>query len=192
MSNEHPTAAGKSSYDLIDHDRFWRFLSLEPGMTVLDLGCGVGRYSLPIAARLGSQGKVIAVDAWEEGIARLKAQAEAVADVTLEAYVADARRLPLADRQVDLCLMATVLHDFVADGIATQVMDEVMRVLKPRGICAVVEFKKQPGPPGPPEKIRLAVEDVAVRMQPYGMLRFSAVTDLGKDHYFTQFRRLGG
>ena len=191
MTSHQPTAAGKSSYDLIERERFWQLFSITPGMTVLDLGSGVGRYSLPLAEKVGETGRVVAVDAWEEGIDRLKATAAAKGLTCLEAHVADARRLPLADKEVDVCLMATVLHDFAADGIAGAVLRDVLRVLKPQGICAVLEFKKQPGPPGPPENVRLSVEDVAVLMQPLGLLRFSAVADLGKDLYFTQFRRLG-
>ena len=38
-----PAGAGKSSYDLIDQSRFWQAISLEPGMTVVDLACGAGR-----------------------------------------------------------------------------------------------------------------------------------------------------
>jgi ubiquinone/menaquinone biosynthesis C-methylase UbiE len=190
MTSNQPTAAGKSSYDLIDQERFWQMIAVEPGMTVLDLGSGAGRYSLPLVQRVGDTGRVVAVDAWEKGIVQLKTEAISQAITTLEAHVADARRLPLADKQVDLCLMATVLHDFAADGIATEVLGEVLRVLKPRGVCAVVEFKKHPGPPGPPEKVRLAVEDLAVMLQPFGLLRFSTVADLGEDLYFTRFRRL--
>jgi ubiquinone/menaquinone biosynthesis C-methylase UbiE len=191
MTHYQPTAAGKSSYDLIDQDRFWRLISLEPGMIVLDLGCGSGRYSLPLAEKAGSGGKVIAIDAWEEGIDLLRKEALALGIETIETHVADAGCFPLADSSVDLCLLATVLHDFAADGMAHSVLQEVSRTLKPRGVCALVEFKKQEGPPGPPKHVRLSVEDVAVLMQPLGFLRFSAVTDLGPDLYFTQFRRLG-
>ena len=52
MPHAHPPGAGKSSYDLIDGPLFWSALSLEPGMTVLDLGCGAGLYTKEIADRI--------------------------------------------------------------------------------------------------------------------------------------------
>jgi ubiquinone/menaquinone biosynthesis C-methylase UbiE len=35
---------------------------VEPGMTVLDVGCGVGWFSIPMAQMVGEKGQVIAVD----------------------------------------------------------------------------------------------------------------------------------
>lgn len=191
MHSGNTIGAGKSSYDLIDAPLFWRTLPLREGMTVLDLGCGQGRYSLALAGRVGPSGKVIAVDAWSEGITRLKEEAERARVEVIEAVVADAgARLPIADRQVDLCLLGTVLHDFVAEGIGPDVLAEIKRVLKPEGVVAVVEFKKIDGPPGPPREVRMAVEDVSVLLQRFGLIRFSAVIELGPYVYAAHFRGL--
>src|SRR5215467_15010574 len=38
-------------------------LELEPGMAVLDAGCGPGRLAIPIARQVGPQGEVVAMDA---------------------------------------------------------------------------------------------------------------------------------
>jgi ubiquinone/menaquinone biosynthesis C-methylase UbiE len=191
MRPKPPIASGKSSYDLIDSDKFWRLLSIEPGITVLDLACGAGSYTLPLAGQVGPQGKVIAVDLWSEGIAQLQSDAHERQLQNIEARVADAgQALPLADRCVDLCLMATVLHDFVQTGIAAHVLEEAARVLKPQGVMALVEFKKETSPHGPPRGIRLSVEDLAVMVQRLGFIRFSGVTDLGPDLYAALFRRL--
>jgi ubiquinone/menaquinone biosynthesis C-methylase UbiE len=192
MAPAHPTGAGKSSYDLIDRPRFWSALSLEPGMAVLDLACGAGRYIKEIADRIQPDGRVIAIDLWAEGISQIN-QWAATREYAVETHVADAGdRLPLADRCVDLCLMATVLHDLVHDGIAQAALKEVTRVLKPAGILAIIEFKKQDGPPGPPRGIRLRLEDVSMLLMPVGLLRFGPVIDLGPDLWFSQFRRLSG
>ncbi len=190
MTN-HPTAAGKSSYDLIDEDLFWKSLAVEPGMTVLDLACGAGRYTLPLAERVGDGGRVIGVDLWAEGIEKLAADARSSGLENVEGHVADAGKgLPVADGSVDLCLMATVLHDFTADGIDMAVLKEVARVLKPDGIAAVVEFNKQDGPPGPPKAVRLSLMETTMRLQRFGMIRFGAVVELGEHLYFVQFRRM--
>ena len=191
--NEHPTAAGKSSYDLIDQELFWKALSVNTGMTVLDLACGAGRYSLPLAERIGPSGKVIAIDLWADGVAKLVAAAEKAGVNNVQTHVADVGQpLPIESGRVDLCLLATVLHDLVADGIARPALKEIGRVLKPSGILAVVEFNKQDGPPGPPKAVRLSLEEVSMLLMPLGLIRFSPVVELGPHTYFVQFRRLGG
>ena len=37
-------------------------LELQPGMAVLDVGCGPGRVAIPIASKVGPDGEVVAVD----------------------------------------------------------------------------------------------------------------------------------
>lgn len=191
---QKPTGSGKSSYDLIDQELFWKALALRPGMTVLDLACGSGRYTLPLSDRVGSSGRVIAVDLWAEGLRQLRA---AVPDggsaAPIEPCIADAgEALPLASESLDLCLMATVLHDLVADGKDKKAVAEVARSLKPDGVLAVVEFKKQEGPPGPPKSVRLSLEQVSMSLMPAGLIRFGGVVELGPFTYFAQFRRLPG
>lgn len=186
-----PTAAGKSSYDIIDTGIFWKSLAVETGMTVLDLACGVGRYTLPMAEKVGPGGRVIAVDLWPEGITQLKTATRETGVSNIEGHVADAgQALPIMADSVDLCLIATVLHDLVVDGLERTALQEVTRVLKPAGILAVVEFKKQEGPPGPPKEIRLSLQDVTMRLLPFGLIRFGAVIDLGPHTYLTHFRSL--
>jgi ubiquinone/menaquinone biosynthesis C-methylase UbiE len=186
-----PIGSGKSSFDLIDPDLLFNSIQLEPGMTVLDLGCGTGNYSLAIAKKMKSSGRIIAIDLWQEGIASLRQSAKFIDVIEIEAHVTDIhQKLPIADASVDLCLMATVLHDLVQEGDVTDALEEVGRVLKPNGIFAVVEFKKQDGPPGPPKSIRMRLEDVSALLLKTGFIRFSGVVELGDQIYFAQFRRL--
>jgi ubiquinone/menaquinone biosynthesis C-methylase UbiE len=190
MPHAHPPGAGKSSYDLIDRPRFWSAISLAPGMTVLDLACGAGRYTMELANKIQPDGRIIAIDLWDAGIAQINQWAQD-SKSAIETHVADVgKKLPVADHCVDLCLMATVLHDLVYDGGAQAALKEVVRVLKPAGILAVIEFKKQDGPPGPPREIRLRLEEVSMLLLPVGLLRFGPVVELGPDLWFSQFRRL--
>ena len=70
-----PHGAGKSSFDLIDPERLFPALHLKPGETVVDLGCGEGRYTLPLASRVGPEGTVYAADLWGEGLELLQDKA---------------------------------------------------------------------------------------------------------------------
>ena len=120
-----PLGAGKSSLDLIDQELLFPALNLKPGEAVLDLGCGEGRYTLPVAARVGPLGTVYAVDLWEEGLARLgeKAGQEGVANIRV-IHADVSRSLPLPDACLDVALMATVLHDLAEAGQAQGALAE--------------------------------------------------------------------
>ena len=88
--HHHPKGAGKSSFELIDTDRFFNTLDLQPGMTFLDVACGRGVYSLAASERVGKAGMVHALDLWADGIDHLK---KTVADrgiKNIHASVADA------------------------------------------------------------------------------------------------------
>jgi ubiquinone/menaquinone biosynthesis C-methylase UbiE len=189
--SQAPTGAGKSSFDLIDPDLLLHSMQLSPDMTVLDLGCGAGNYTLAIAQRLQESGRIIAIDLWQEGLASLRQSARSIDTVAIEIHTADIRRkLPIGDDSVDLCLMATVLHDLVHESDDTTFLSEISRVLNPGGVLAVVEFKKQDGPPGPPKAIRLRLEEVSALLLKVGFIRFSGVVELGDHIYFAQFRQL--
>jgi ubiquinone/menaquinone biosynthesis C-methylase UbiE len=184
-----PTGAGKSSFGLIDVEAFFRELDLKKGITFLDVACGRGAYCLKASVIIGSTGTVYAVDLWQEGIEELKARAIEENALNIKAFVSDAgRRIPVDNQVVDACLIATVLHDFVADHISDKVLPEVARVLKTNGLLAVVEFKKIDGPPGPPQHIRLSPEEVAAILVPYGFNR-ERHADLGPYNYLMTFRK---
>lgn len=151
-----PTGSGKSSMDLIEQEVLFRELGLKDGSVVLDLGCGVGNYSLAMSPLIGN-GLIHAVDLWAEGIERLKSSLASREIENILAHVADvSKSIPVPDQTIDLCFLATVFHDLVRDGAHSGVLDEVVRSLKPDGRLAIVEFKKIDGPPGPPITVRLA------------------------------------
>jgi SAM-dependent methyltransferase len=187
-----PPGAGRSSFDLIDQARFFAEMNLKPGSTLLDLGCGPGFYTLAAADIIGPQGAIYAIDLWGEGIARLKEQAAARGYRQIRAVVADAsKELPIKAGRVDVCLMATVLHDLVEAGTARGALTQVARVLKPGGVLAIVEFKKIEGPPGPPLKIRLAPEEVERLVNPYGFRPVGPAMEVGPYNYLLRFVKEG-
>jgi len=135
-----PTGAGKNSFGLIDTVKFFQELDLKKGTTFLDVASGWGAYSLAASDIIGKDGQVYAVDLWEEGISSLRKEADSKGIQNLAAFVSDvAQNIPVEDDGVDVCLMATVLHDFVGDKVERQVMKEILRVMKPDGVLAIVE-----------------------------------------------------
>jgi ubiquinone/menaquinone biosynthesis C-methylase UbiE len=185
--NDKPIAAGKSSFNLIDTRKLFSELNLQAGITFLDVACGRGAYSLKASEYVGPAGRIIAVDLWKEGIEDLKKAIAAGKILNIEARVADVSlSIPIEDRSVDVCLLATVLHDLIQDRKDQGTLKEIKRVMKPQGTVAVLEFKKMEGPPGPPIGIRISLEEVIDRLQPYSFSLIKAA-DVGPYNYLAVF-----
>ena len=113
---------------------------IQPGMTVIDLGCGNGAYATFIARAVGSRGRVYAVDiqaAMLHGLEAKLQRAENRDIKNVELKKADAYNLPFADGSIDLVCMVTVLQEIPDRGRALR---EIKRVLRPGGIMSVSEI----------------------------------------------------
>jgi ubiquinone/menaquinone biosynthesis C-methylase UbiE len=185
-----PKGAGKSSFEFIDPDLLKANLPVRPGSAVLDLACGKGAYSLFLSGIVGDHGLVYAVDLWEEGIMLLEEEIETRNITNILTLVSDAAKgIDIEDYSLDLCLMATVLHDFEEAGQTDAVLKEVKILLRPGGCLAVIEFKKIEGPPGPPVHIRLTEKETAYLVTPHGFKKGKTV-DMGEYHYLTTFKSI--
>ena len=186
--NEKPIAAGKSSFDLIDSKKLFSELQLKKGSVLLDLACGRGLYSIAASEYIGEQGKIYAVDLWQEGIDFLIQETTAGQIANIHASVADINKhIPFADHSIDVCLMATVLHDLIEDHAEKGTLKEVKRVLKPEGLLAVIEFIKTQGPPGPPVQIRISPDELENFLSGYGF-RLVKTAEVGQFNYLSVFR----
>ena len=96
-------------------------------------------------------------------------------------------QIDLDDYSVDVCLMATVLHDFKEINKAGTVLKQIKRILRPGGCLAVIEFKKIEGPPGPPMNIRLHEGEVEKIITGYGFKK-EKTADIGDYNYLITFR----
>lgn len=188
MSNR-PIAAGKSSIDLVDIKKVFQELPLREGMALLDIACGNGAYSIALSKHIGQSGEIHAVDLWKEGIEYLQQQIISLNIKTIKTHIADiSNGLPVEDYSIDLCLMATVLHDLIVDKTDDGALKEVVRVLKPKGILAVIEFKKIEGPPGPPLAIRISPDQVAKQLSSYSF-QMIKTEDIGHYNYLSVFTK---
>jgi len=99
------------------------------GTRVLDLGCGTGRFSLPIANRLGFE--VTGVDSSAEMLAKAQ-QKDSNSDV--DWMLEDASALTFSDGSFDVVFMSHLLHH--VDSPLT-VLKECHRVLVPSGVILI-------------------------------------------------------
>ena len=107
----------------------------------------------------------------------------------IEASVVDiTKKLPLADESISLAFMSNVLHGLVENDEAEGAFEEIARVTAQNGRLAVVEFKKQESPMGPPLSIRLSPDDVETLARRYGFSSES-VQEVGPYHYAIILRK---
>lgn len=184
-----PIAAGGSSFNLIDAEKLFSEIQLQPGMTFLDVACGYGYYSIAASKYVAEAGIVCAVDLWQEGIDHLSNHIKEHNINNIHPVLADARKkLPLKSSSVDICLLATVLHDFIHEKTEEGVLKEIGRILKQGGRLAVVEFKKMESHPGPPIEIRIAPVEVDKKVAPHGFMILKLI-EIGEFHYLFLFRK---
>ena len=130
-------------------------LELQPGMTVLDIGCGPGRLTIPVAKQIGSRGEVVAIDI-QAGMlqrAKQKAQAAHLSNIRfLQVGVGDGK---LERGKYDRALLVTVLGEVPNREAA---MQEIFATLKPGGILSVTEIIFDPHFQSRGTVVRLAKE----------------------------------
>jgi arsenite methyltransferase len=109
---------------------------LEPGQTVVDLGCGAGTDLLIAAQMVGAEGRAIGIDMTPAMLARANASAAEMGLANVELHESLIESIPVPDASVDVVISNGVI-DLVPDKDA--VFDEVDRVLRPGGRLQVAD-----------------------------------------------------
>jgi ubiquinone/menaquinone biosynthesis C-methylase UbiE len=118
----------------------WERARIQPGMTVLDIGCGPGHATLDLAEIVGPRGRVTGIDESPKFLKHLQDQADARRLTNVERILADAQHLEtlkLPDASVDFAYARWVLC-FVKDPEA--IVRGVARILKPGGRFVVQDY----------------------------------------------------
>lgn len=124
-------------------------LGLPSGSNGLDIGCGIGLYTLLLAETVGFNGQVLGIDATKEF---LEKACSLTSDKNLENRVtfkkADASKLPFQDNTFDWAGSM----DFIGYGNQdpTSLLREAHRVVKPGGMVFILIWSSQMLLPGYP------------------------------------------
>jgi len=129
--------------------RLWKRATLarsriQAGQSVLDLAAGSGDLALPLARRVGAEGRVILADINAAMLTRGRERLTNAGFVGNIDYVqADAERLPFADNSVHEITIAFGLRN-VTDPL--RAMASMHRLLKPGGQLLILEFSHPHNP----------------------------------------------
>lgn len=128
-------------------DKLLDSLKLRGDETVLDVGCGHGLLLIGAAKKL-PRGRSIGIDLWSQvdqgnnsREATLEnARLEGVAD-RVEVRDGDMRKLPFPDASVDAVIANLAIHNISSREGRREAIAEIVRVLKPGGQAALMDFK---------------------------------------------------
>ncbi|MFK7739831.1 MAG: TIM barrel protein [Planctomycetota bacterium] len=156
-----------------------RWLNVQGGQGVCDLGCGNGYHTLPMARAVGPDGDVFAVDLQPQMLQLLEMRMdEQNIDnvVCIEATVDDPK---LPQRSCDLVLLVDVYHEL---SHPVRVMRRVRESLRPNGRVVLVEFREEdPAVPIKPEH-KMSKAQVVREMAALGFAFASECDDLPWQH----------
>jgi arsenite methyltransferase len=114
-----------------------RHAAIEPGETVLDIGCGAGIDTILAARRTGPTGRVLALDFLPEMLERTQAAAAEAELDNVEPLESDMEAMALPDASVDHVISNGVIN--LAPRKA-RVLAECARVLRPGGRLTVSDL----------------------------------------------------
>lgn len=168
-----------------------RALGIAPDMTVLDLCCGDGWFTAPLA--LLTSGRCYGLDLDPEMLARARDEVSRVGASMAGWIEGDARDLPaLLPGKVDFVLIANTFH-----GVPEQpaMAKAVATILKPGGRFAIVNWHARPReetpvlgqPRGPKTEMRMTPEQTRAVVEPAGF-ELHELVELPPYHYGAVFR----
>jgi len=139
------------TYDLLNHllslniDKLWRkrvtrLVPCEGGGPILDLCSGTGDLAFAYDRACGGKTPIVAADFCAEMLARAARKSRhGGSEARIQIVEADAQRLPFASNTFEIACVAFGLRN-VAD--PEQGIAEMVRVLRPGGRLAILEFSK--------------------------------------------------
>jgi len=124
-------------------------LGLKRGMTICDMGCGNGFYTLQLAKMVGEGGQVYGVDIQPEMLTFLQQRAALQGVTNIVPVLGTFTDPKLPKGKMDLILLVDVYHEF---SNPEQMLTAMREALAPDGLCALVEFRAEdPNVPIKPE-----------------------------------------
>ncbi len=152
---------------------------LRPGMVFADIGCGDGYFTILAAKKVGSHGKVYAVDVDASAIQKLNNEVEAEGLKNVITKVGPAEETIFCNKCVDFVFYSMVLHDFAEP---PKVLQNAKQMVKAGGRLINLDWKKQEMPFGPPIKIRFNEEQASNLIRNAGF-QIDKVETVGRYHY---------
>ena len=154
-------------------------LGLHEGDVMADIGCGIGYFTVPASKIVGDNGNVFAMDILPEMLQDVGKKIKDNNISNIEILLTEENDLKLEDNKITFAFISTVLHEA---NEKEKFINEIKRILSPKGRIAIIEWQKINSEFGPPIEHRLDKVDL---IKILNSLEFSNIStiDIGENFY---------
>lgn len=154
-------------------------IGLKTGMTVADVGTGVGYFAVRLSKRVGTEGKVYAVDVQPEMLALLKERtAKAKIENVIPVLGSDSDpKLP--KKALDVILMVDVYHELSQP---QSMLQRIREALKDDGRLILLEYRKEDPHIPIRSEHKMSIEEAKMEVEAEGFHLDKVLNDLPRQH----------
>ena len=154
-------------------------IGIKAGMTVADVGAGVGYFTLRLARRVGPRGVVYANDVQPDMLSMLRERAAAAKLTNIKPILGSEADPKLPKNTMDLVLMVDVYHELSQP---QRMLQRIRESLKPDGRLVLLEYRKEdPHIPIRPEH-KMSVAEAKAEVEAEGYRFEKVLKDLPRQH----------
>ena len=164
-------------------------LPISLGSSVADLGAGTGAWSLPLAKKVGPDGKIYACEIQKDMLVRIENEAKVMGIHNIQTVWGNIEKhtgTKLRDQSMDWVIVANVLFQ-VED--RPGFVKEIARILKPTGSVLLLDWSDSYGNMGPHDKDVIKLAEAESLFAETGLKKSPMVIDAGSHHYAAVFKR---
>ena len=150
--------------------------------TICDIGAGTGIFT--IAASELTENKVYALEINPDMLSLINEKAKSNNISNIELVAVENDYFDITTNSIDIAIVVTVFHEIQNK---PTFLSEVMRILKPTGKVAFIEFHNRVTPMGPPPAHRIGIDDLKQTLTNNCFIEIGRF-DLGENFYCAVFQ----
>jgi ubiquinone/menaquinone biosynthesis C-methylase UbiE len=157
-------------------------LEIKEGNIIADFGCGAGYFSIPVAEKVGKEGRVYSLDVLTQALESVesKARVAGLTNITTKRVNLENKEgSGLNQASIDWVIIKDIL--FQNNG-KDKILAEAYRVLKPEGKALVMEWDNKNLSVGPEAKLRVSKDELASLIKKHKFLVEKEIA-VGDFHY---------
>jgi ubiquinone/menaquinone biosynthesis C-methylase UbiE len=149
--------------------------------TLLDVGCGIGYFTIAAAGIL-KEGNIIGIDIMDEILEIAQERSKSISNIKY--LKSDEYSFPIEDKSTEYVFICNVIHE-VVDKI--KYFNEIKRVLKQGGSLCIIEWDKREMEIGPSLSERISLEEIKALASSL-KIDFVEEVSINAEHYGIKFR----